>query len=153
MGLPSFEEREGMFKMKKMIDLLIHPYISVGDIRFGMKREDIELLFDKEPDTVLQDYLKRIDLRWENISIKLNRKGLVNEVSLINGKYKAIYKDLDVLTDDNIMKILNKIEKPLNTVGYKVYFEAGIALTGFGRNNEEKTVSVFAKELIKLWKE
>ena len=133
--------------------LLIHPYVSIGDIKFGMKKEEVELLFNKKPDTISQDYLKRTDARWNNISVKFNKKGLVNEVSFVNGKYKVFFEDIDILNDDNVVKILNKIEKPLNTVGYKVYFEIGIALTGFGRNKEEKTISIFSKELINLWKE
>ena len=134
-------------------DLLIQPYVSVGDIRFGMKMEDVKRLFNKEPDIKSRDYLKRIDVCWENISIKFDKKGFVNEVSFINGKYKAIYEGIDVLNDNNIINLLNKIEKPLNTVGYKVYFKAGVALTGFGKNKEEKTISVFSSELIDLWKE
>ena len=133
-------------------ELLIYPYVSVGDIKFGMKKEDVESIFDREPDTVSQDYLKRIDARWENVSIKFNKKKIVNEISFISGKYKVIYEDIDIFSNDNIIKLLNKNEKPLNTVGFKVYFEVGIALTGFGKNKEEKTVSVFSKELIDLWK-
>ena len=133
-------------------ELLIYPYVSVGDIKFGMKKEDVESIFDREPDTVSQDYLKRIDARWDNVSIKFNKKKIVNEISFISGKYKVIYEDIDIFSNDNIIKLLNKNEKPLNTVGFKVYFEVGIALTGFGKNKEEKTVSVFSKELIDLWK-
>ncbi len=132
---------------------IINPYVSIGDIKFGMKKEEVELLFNKKPDIVSQDYLKRTDARWDNISVKFNKKGLANEVSFVNGKYRVFFEDIDILNDDDAMKILNKIEKPLNTVGYKVYFATGIALTGFGKNKEEKTISIFSKELINLWKE
>ena len=134
-------------------ELFINPYISVGDIKFGMNEKDVKSLFDREPDMVSQDYLKRTDMCWENISVKLNRKGLVNEISFVNGRYRVFYEGIEILNDNNIIKMLNKIEKPINTVGFKVYFEIGIALTGFGRNKEEKTVSIFSKELIKLWQE
>ena len=40
-----------------------------------------------------------------------------------------------------------------NTVGFKVYFEVGIALTGFGKYKEAKTISIFSKELINIWKQ
>lgn len=132
--------------------LLIHPYISVGNIRFGMMKEEVELLFEREADTVFQDFLKRTDARWENISVKFNKKGFVNEISFVNGRYKVFYEDTDLFCGD-IVKILNKKEKPFNTVGFKVYFEVGIALTGFGKNKEEKTVSIFSKELVKVWKQ
>lgn len=134
-------------------DLLIHPYNSIGNIKFGMNEEEVKLLFKKNPDTVLRDYLKRTDARWDNVSVKFDKKGLVNEVSFVNGRYRAFFEDIDVLNDNSITKVLNKIEKPLNTVGFKVYFKVGIALTGFGKNKEEKTISIFSKDLIKVWKE
>lgn len=134
-------------------DLLIHPYISIGNIKFGMNEEEVKLLFNRNPDTIFKDCLKRTDARWDNISVKFNKKGLVNEVSFVNGQYKALFEDIDVLNDSNAIKVLNKIEKPLNTVGFKVYFKVGIALTGFGKSKEEKTISIFSKELIKIWRE
>lgn len=133
-------------------DLLIHPYISIGNIKFGMNEEEVKLLFNKNPDIVLHDYLKRTDAHWDNVSVKFDKKGLVNEVSFVNGRYRVLFEDIDVLNDNSIIKVLNKIEKPLNTVGFKVYFKVGIALTGFGKNKEEKTISIFSKELIKIWK-
>lgn len=133
-------------------DLLIHPYISIGNIKFGMNEEEVKLLFNNNPDIVLHDYLKRTDARWDNISVKFDKKGLVNEVSFIKGRYRFFFDDIDLFNDNNTIKTLNKIEKPLNTMGFKVYFKIGIALTGFGKNKEEKTISIFSKELIKIWK-
>lgn len=133
-------------------DLLIHPYISIGNIKFGMNEEEVKLLFNNNPDIVLHDYLKRTDARWDNISVKFDKKGLVNEVSFIKGRYRAFFDDIDLFNDNNTIKTLNKIEKPLNTMGFKVYFKIGIALTGFSKNKEEKTISIFSKELIKIWK-
>ena len=133
-------------------DLLIHPYISIGNIKFGMNEEEVKLLFNNNPDIVLHDYLKRTDARWDNISVKFDKKGLVNEVSFIKGRYRAFFDDIDLFNDNNTIKTLNKIEKPLNTMGFKVYLKIGIALTGFGKNKEEKTISIFSKELIKIWK-
>lgn len=133
-------------------DLLIHPYISIGNIKFGMNEEEVKLLFNNNPDIVLHDYLKRTDARWDNISVKFDKKRLVNEVSFIKGRYRAFFDDIDLFNDNNTIKTLNKIEKPLNTMGFKVYFKIGIALTGFGKNKEEKTISIFSKELIKIWK-
>ncbi len=134
-------------------DLLIRPYISIGNIKFGMNEEEVKFLFNRNPDIVSCDCLKRIDARWDNISVKFNRKGLVNEVSFVNGRYRVFFEDIDILNDNSAVKVLGKIEKPLNTVGFKVYFKVGIALTGFGKNKEEKTISIFSKELIKIWKE
>ena len=132
----------------------INPYESVGDIRFGMAKDEIMALFGKEPDNISFDYLQRTNMMWDNISIKLNAKELVNDISFVDSKYKIFYKDISVMEGSGaLIKLLNKTEKPLNTVGFKVYFAVGIALTGFGKSKEDKTISVFSKELIKLWKE
>lgn len=132
-------------------ELLVNPYISIGDIKFGMKKEEVVQLFEREPDTSFQDCLKRTDARWENISVKFNKKGLVNEVSFVDGKYQVFFEKTNLLSKD-IIEVLKKKEKPLDTVGFKVFFEVGVALCGFGRNKEEKSVSIFSKELIKIWK-
>ena len=51
-------------------------------------------------------------------------------------------QNIDILNDNNIVKALGKIEKPLNTMGFKVYFKIGIAVTRFGKNKEEKTKKI-----------
>jgi hypothetical protein len=48
---------------------------------------------------------------------------------------------------------LTRLEKPLNTLGFKVFFNFGIAVTGFSKNKESKSISVFSKELVKDWKD
>jgi hypothetical protein len=129
----------------------IEPYISVGDIKFGMTREEVELLFGQKPDYVDIGFLKKENLIWGNVSVKLNKKSLVEEVSFM-GTLNVFYEGINILNDSTVTKVLNRIEKPLSAVGFKIYPSIGIALTGFSKKPENKTVSVFSKGLLKEWK-
>ncbi|WP_441899868.1 hypothetical protein [Pedobacter psychrotolerans] len=130
----------------------IVPYQSVGPIRFGMSRKEIETLFGK-PQKEIKDMLERSELIYGDLSIKLAKKSGVNEVSFSKDpSINLTYNDLNIFQTEDIIKKLDQIEKPFNTVGFKVFFEIGLALTGFSKKKDDKTASVFAKELIALWK-
>lgn len=129
---------------------VISSFSSVGEIFFTMNKSQLLSVFGREPDTEYKDYLKRTDLRWDNISVKLDKRGRVNEVSFVEGKYKPYFNNM-YLFDDGAASELNKIEKPHNTVGFKVYITLGISLCGFGRKKDDKAVSCFSKSLIKEW--
>ena len=127
----------------------IVPYVSVGEIKFGMTLDELTEIFGKAPDTNYKDAILKIThLEWDNVSIRLNKQGKVNEVTFLEGVNKAYYEGIDILNTPALIKILNKIEKPYNTVGFKIYLKIGIALSGFSRYKEEKTVSVFSKKMI-----
>ena len=136
--------------MKKTYNLI--PYVSVGNIKFGMTKTDLIEVFNKDPDSTSVSFSKRTTLDWNNIKVRLNKKGLVDEVSFIEND-TVLYNELDILNDPNAIKELSKKEKPYNTVGFKVFFEFGIAVTGFSKKKDHKSLSVFSKELIKEWKD
>lgn len=135
--------------MSKVYDLI--PYISVGDIKFGMTKTDLVNVFSKEPDLISVSFSKRTTLEWGTIKVRLNKKGLVDEVSFIDD-CSVLYDGMDIFNDPKTIKELTKREKPYNTVGFKVFFEFGIAITGFSTKKDYKSLSVFSKELINAWK-
>ena len=117
-----------------------------------MSRKEIETLFGK-PQKEIKDMLERSELIYGDLSIKLAKKSGVNEVSFSkNPSINLTYNDLNIFQTEDIIKKIDQIEKPFNTVGFKVFFEIGLALTGFSKKKDDKTASVFAKELIALWK-
>lgn len=136
--------------MTKTYDLV--PYVSVGEIKFGMTKTELMKIFSKEPNFTSISFSKRTTLDWDSIKVRLNKKGLVDEVSFIEG-YSIIYNGLDILNDSKAIKELSKKEKPYSSVGFKVFFEFGIAVTGFSKKKDHKALSVFSKELIKTWKD
>lgn len=137
--------------MKEKFEVI--PYKSIGKIKFGMTINDLEELFGRNPDLNYKDpNLKRTNLRWDNIAIKLNKQGKVDEVSFVEGENKIFLEGKNILEDPKAMEHLNNNEKPLNTVGFKVYFKFGLAVTGFSKKKDDKSVSIFSKELIDVWK-
>ena len=56
----------------------LEPYISVGDIKFGMSREEIEGLFEEKPIFEHVDFLKRQHLGWHRFSV-IFKKNQVEE--------------------------------------------------------------------------
>jgi hypothetical protein len=135
--------------MSKVYDLI--PYISVGDIKFGITKIDLVDIFSKEPDLISVSFSKRTTLEWGIIKVRLNKKGLVDEVSFIDD-CSVLYDGMDIFNDPKTIKELTKREKPYSTVGFKVFFEFGIAITGFSKKKDYKSLSVFSKELINAWK-
>lgn len=133
-------------------EFIIVPYQSMGAIRFGMSRKDVEILFGK-PQKEIKDTLERTELIYEDVSIKQAKKSGVNEVSFNENQFiNLTYHDLNIFKTEDIIEKLKQVEKPFNSVCFKVFFEIGLALTGFSKKKDDKTASIFAKELIALWK-
>ena len=132
---------------------LVIPFKSVGKIEFGMEKIEIENLFGRSPDHIDIGFLGKTNMVWGDITVKINKKGIVDEVTFgTSEKIHVLLNDIDLLKESQVIKKLNKLEEPDNVVGFKVYYSLGIAITGTGKSKEERTVSVFSKALVKQWK-
>jgi hypothetical protein len=125
-------------------------YKSAGPIDFGMSIVEIENIFNKKPDYSSRDFINRIELKWDNIFIKF-KNDKVNEISFMEGDKRVFWDGYDILGNENIIDHLEMQDIPFDTVGFKVFFKFGIALTGYGKNKESKLITVFEKELIPMW--
>jgi hypothetical protein len=138
-------------------EYLIKPYLSVGQIEFGMSREEVERLFDVPPDRVAKSFTGKTGLYWNNISVKINTLNKMDEISFLSGgTYNIVLNDINLFEDVEVKKKLDSIEIPFVNRGFEVYFSLGISTTGFSNKEEEsneKTVSIFSKELIPAWKD
>lgn|SRR5688572_2723737 len=133
------------------INYQIDPYIGVGPIKFGAGKKDVEKVLGK-PDDTYKDFLDRtVEVRG-SVSIKYSKPGKVNEVSFLDD-VDVFFREINILKDKDAAKKLDAISKPENSVGFKIYFDLGITVTGFGKKKEAKTLSVFAKELEPLLRE
>jgi len=127
-------------------------YVGVGEIKFGMSMEQLKSIFNCPPEIEYYDPVMKVTkLTWYNINVRLNSKKEVEEISFSEGAFRPVYNNNDLLADPDLAKNLGKTEKPLNTVGFKVSFESGIAITGFSKKKDDKSVTVFAKQLIADW--
>lgn len=122
----------------------IDPYAGVGPVKFGMSKKDVEKILGK-PEDAYKDFLDRtVEVRG-SISIKY-AKSKVNEVSFLDG-VDVFLNGINILKDKDAIKKLDSLGQPHNSVGFKIYFDLGIMVTGFSKKKEDKTLSVFAKEL------
>jgi len=126
------------------IDFQIDPYVGVGPVKFGMGKKDVEKILGKPEDTY-KDFLDRtVEVRG-SVSIKY-AKSKVNEMSFLDDA-DVFLSGINVLKDKDAIKKLDAIGTPHNSVGFKIYFDLGIMVTGFSKKKEDKTLSVFTKEL------
>ena len=140
------------FRNKKIKDMrfTLEPYISVGDIKLGMSREEIEGLFAEKQKFEHVDLLKRQHLGWHSFSV-IFKKNQVEEVTFTpDGSHQVIWGDIDILNDTHVVRKLNKFEKASKSLDSTLYFTLGIALIGKGK---DRTLSVFSKKAGKEWKQ
>jgi len=134
------------------MELILEPYLSVGNIRFDMSREEVEKIIEEKPIFEHIDFLKRIHLGWNDFSIIFNKRNKkVEEITFtptpIN---QVIWNNIDILNDPYVVRKLNRFEQPSRTVDAKLYFSLGIALIG---NNKDRTLSIFSKKTKKEWEQ
>ena len=128
---------------------ILEPYISVGDIKFGMSREEVEGLFAEKPKFEHVDFCKRQHLGWNSFSV-IFKKNQVEEVTFSLGyNNEIIWNNIDILNDKQVVRKLNRMEDAPLTLDTRVYFSIGIALIGKGK---DRVVSVFSKSCGKGWK-
>jgi hypothetical protein len=131
-------------------EMTVVPFISVGEIKFGMTKNEVLKLFDKEP-KIFKDFLKRTNLFWDYISVILDKKGFVCEITISENEIPIIYDGKNLFKNENIIKVLNKIEKPINKFGYRIYLNLGIGFLDWNKN-ASRAITIFAKELIEEYK-
>lgn len=132
----------------------IIPFQSVGQIKFGMNREEVVALFDEIP-MEHKTWTGKLRLSWDGLAINFNKAGMVEEVCFVpDGKYHAFLNGKDLLADDGLFNDLKKIENPAEMAGCLIFFQSGISVTGFeGCGETTRAATVFATELIESWKE
>ena len=128
----------------------IDPYIGAGPIKFGMTKAQVAKILGK-PEHSGKTYTGRTDERRGPIAIRYNKKGKVDEISFLD-TVSVTFDGQDLFNSPKGLKFLETKEKPVSSYGFKIFFSLGIAVTGISKKKEEKTVSVFAKELESLWK-
>ncbi|RIK70311.1 hypothetical protein DCC62_22850 [candidate division KSB1 bacterium] len=132
-------------------DLEIKTYIGVGNVRFGMKPEEVAKVFGT-PDKTTKNFLK------EKIEYR-NKSGLVATYSLTDGSlielgFRPIilslrFKGIRIFEDpyDEVFKkLLHEDSNPYQSLGIVVLLNLGIALTGFLQEDEDdRSVTIFSK--------
>lgn len=129
----------------------IEPYIGAGPIKFGMTKAEVSKILGK-PEHSAKNSIGLLVERRGAVKIRYNDKGKANEISFLD-TVSVIFDGQDLFNSPQGLKFLQTKEKPIDKYGFKVFFSLGIAVTGISKKKEDKTLTVFAKELEPLWRE
>lgn len=133
----------------KSVTFNIEPYIGAGPIKFGMTKAAVAKILGK-PEHSGKISMGRTDERRGAVAIRYNKKGKVDEISFLDTVF-VTFEEQDLFNSPKGLKFLETKEKPIDKYGFKIFFGLGVAVTGISKKKEEKTISVFAKELEPLW--
>ncbi|HSC69489.1 MAG TPA: hypothetical protein VLC79_17485 [Cellvibrio sp.] len=129
----------------------ISPYKGADPIFFGMSSQEVESILGSPEDKYI-DFLERnVEIR-DDIFIKYNKKGLVNEITCSPG-VDVLLNGTNIFKNKEALSILESLDTPEDSMGFKTFFKLGISLTGFSKKKESKTISVFSKEMKKYFED
>ncbi len=133
----------------------IQPYVGVGLLKFGMKREEVEKILGQSDDSEENISSNEIEEFREENSLQLTYSGPNRELIEISlYAYANIpnvkFGDIDIFKIDGeeAMKYLIEADgNPLEIVGIVILLNLGISLGGFMHDDEpgEKNITAFAK--------
>lgn len=138
--------------MKANEKFAILPYQGAGSIRFGMSPSEIKGLIGA-PDQVSTNHLKqRVEFRsFMNVAYtpSMDQHSVLTHIGFGRQMEMVLIEDVNLFKDDPI-GVLNRLmlvdSRPMTYLGFVVFFELGIALTGFHDNDvSQKAVTVFEK--------
>jgi len=127
------------------MEYIIDPFVSVGNIKFDMTRDDIIDIFGKKPDQELRHWDKRNNIFYSNIHIKINQNGVANEIVFYKGENELILEGKNLFKDKKIIKLLSINEEPIRTSDKILFKNLGILFYNF-EDKKEKRISVLSRK-------
>jgi hypothetical protein len=130
----------------------IKPYIATGELRFGMRKEEVEKVLgpaDKSKKTSLNETKEfRQESGLQTVYSQTDNRLL--EISFYPNIPNVKFKERDIFSGngtDIVKFLINEDGNPFETVGILVFLNLGISMTGFLQEDEpsQKSISIFAK--------
>jgi hypothetical protein len=124
----------------------ITPYKSVGPIRLGMSADELTAAIG-EPVKVFRNRLGEMDYKYHGFRVALSPKdGTVVEIGLVP-EIEVVLDGVNIFSSsDSFEKLVKKDGDPYEHLGFMIFLNLGITMTGFHDNDEsQKAVTVFAK--------
>ncbi|AYN04384.1 hypothetical protein [Flavobacterium sp. 140616W15] len=141
-------------------ELNIIPFVSVGEIKFGMTKEEVFELMGEANDLINDLIMNEVRAYYDDFVLVFIRKRLVDfrfssETNLEN--VKIFINNIDLVNTNNIINVLSSLSnsKPSEEVkGYINFYGLGICLGGFGKRkiNSGKEIRVFSKGRLGYYK-
>ncbi len=141
-------------------ELNIIPFVSVGEIKFGMTKEEVFELMGEANYLINDLIMNEVRACYDDFVLVFIRKRLVDfrfssETNLEN--VKIFINNIDLVNTNNIINVLSSLSnsKPSEEVkGYINFYGLGICLGGFGKRkiNSGKEIRVFSKGRLGYYK-
>ncbi|MBO0933299.1 hypothetical protein [Fibrella aquatilis] len=148
----SFPRHSEIFSKEniKNNDYTIIPYRSVGRLLFGSSPDDIEKAIGR-PNKKNQYTTGELSEVRQGVSTKYNKYKRLIQVRF-SRDVPVFLNDVLISDDGDKSAIFKHSEIYLNRA-YKIYFEYGIAFTGYDSHQSDNgSIIVFSEELISFWK-
>jgi hypothetical protein len=133
-------------------DWVIHPYVGVGQLTFGMTPDEVAAVLGPPHDSELIADMGEIREQREQAALqavysadnkRLLELGFSPPIAGLEFEGVQLFA---VPSDDALRRIIQRDPAPLTDVGFVVFFEFGITMTGFHDGDEaQKAVTVFEK--------
>ncbi|WP_405397838.1 hypothetical protein [Maribacter sp. Asnod2-G09] len=137
--------------MKKKYEVI--PFISVGNINFGISKENVEENIGKPNKIIDNPIMGEVSVYYPDFILIFIRKRLVDvrftdELNMDN--LSIIVKEVDILETKNLINILSEMPraKPSKEIkGYINFYNLGLNLAGFGRKKmkNKREIRFFSK--------
>lgn len=137
--------------MAKQFDIL--PYVGFGDLRFGMKKSQVENIVGPAEKTTRSPISKETKEMRRKSGLQIVYSELdesVVEINIYPGIKDVKFKDIDVFRENGyevVKRFIAEDDKPVETVGISIFTKLGISITGFtgDDDSEQKSLSIFIK--------
>ena len=131
-------------------DFELKPYVGAGDITFGMTPNNVELLIGKPEDISVNHLKQRVEFRsFMNVGYSEDEKQSLVHVGFGRQMEGVRFKDIFIFIENDkvvLQKLINEDRQPFFYLGFVVFLNLGIALTGFHDNDiSQKAVTQFVR--------
>jgi hypothetical protein len=132
-------------------DWIIQPYVGVGQLKFGMRPDEVAAILGPPDGSRLIADTSEIRERREQSA--LQAVYAAGDKRLVELGFSPPIAGLEfdgvrlfaVQSDDALLRAIQHDPSPLSIHGFVVFFGLGLTLTGFDEDEDDKAVTVFEK--------
>jgi hypothetical protein len=126
-----------------MIDFTLVPYVGARPITFDMSQFEVEGIVGPPASVETNDFGETEERRGP-LTIRYSTQDLkVVEIAFLP-QGRLFYQGVGLFQKADVITFLSQYDRPFEIVGFVVFLELGITLTGFHDNDEsQKAITVF----------
>lgn len=134
------------------LDWDIHPYVGVGQLKFGMTPDEVAAVLGPPDGSRFNASMREIRERRKESALQAvysaENTGQLIELGFspsIEGLQFAGVQLFTARSDDALQHVIQHDSEPLVSHGFIVFLGLGITMTGFDDDDAQKAVTVFEK--------